>query len=297
MNSGKKAVTSLLMLLLTAFLITGCGGQNTVSENQEPEEQTAEQQPSAEESQEETETQPAETPQEEETPQTPQEDADKNSVWNDFTFTYRDTEITLPCSYAEFEELTGLKIKKNVVNELQPGASPFSDAAQDGDEHTRISVNLFNPNEEPTVETECLIQKVEQLSTMIDKENPVDAVEFPGGLYAGMEITKEELYERVGREPDTLGGVDTEALESYEMGLRVKLGGPDNWENLPEDPERLELYQSLIEEFQEQEAGICTWYLDEEVAEQRLEYDCYQVRLEDDVIIYIALSHRPESGV
>ena len=81
------------------------------------------------------------------------------------------------------------------------------------------------------------------------------------------------------------------------MELRMKFGGPDNWENPPEDPRALEEYQSLIEEFQEQEAGICTWYLDEEVAEQRLEYDCYQVRLEDDVIIYIALSHRPESGV
>lgn len=177
---------------------------------------------------------------------------------------------------------------------MPAGASPFVDAAQDGDEHTRIGVNLFNPNEEPTLETECLIEKIQQYPAMIDKEDPADAIEFPGGLYAGMEITKEELYERVGREPDTLGGADTEALEEYEMVLRMKFGGPDNWENPPEDPQALEEYQSLIEEFQKQESGMCTWYLGEGVAEERLEYDCFQVRLEDDVITYIALSHRPE---
>lgn len=131
--------------------------------------------------------------------------------WKTYEISLNEVVTKLPCTYSEFQELTGLSIPDNDSNLYIDGGECTIVELVSGDDSV-LFAEITNTSEESKPCTDCLITKVCQSRYQVSKGENV--VVFPGGLSVGKEVSESKLREVFGDPKDTYKYLD-EDYESY----------------------------------------------------------------------------------
>lgn len=121
----------------------------------------------------------------------------ESNIWESYKVTINGKEIKLPCSYNEFVTATNFKIKTDMENHtLNNNYYDIINVYKD-DKLAGI-INLYNKTGTDILYKNTNVSRISQSNYNVET-NKVDKIIFPGDLYAGKNITKEEVIKLLGK--------------------------------------------------------------------------------------------------
>lgn len=127
-------------------------------------------------------------------------DAKVDSDWTKYEFVVNGKTLTLPCTYADLKEATGFSMKSSDEKSYLEGEYYTNLNLYNSDESIVLNIDILNTSEEDKLYTECPVVRVSQCE--YDLENTDTVITFPGGLYVGQEVTKDDLVAIFGEYDD-----------------------------------------------------------------------------------------------
>lgn len=154
----------------------------------------------------------------EEKPSKKTDTADISDDWMDYEVSINGTKITLPCSYEEFSEVTGLSIKSSLAKSYLEGGYYTTANMYDKDENLAMYIELINETDEDALYTDCKVIKIGYTDSMKEYTNDKNKIVFANGIEVGQEITVEEIKELFG-EPSDLYEYESEDSDYWSKTL------------------------------------------------------------------------------
>lgn len=132
--------------------------------------------------------------------------------WQDYEVEFEGETISLPLSYEEFSSITSFHMSDSYIEE-RLGNNRYTVVNLYADDKLSAYVDVYNDTGKEISFAESLVTRVSQTSYHVNT-NKVKKFVFPGGLYAGLEMTEEELYDILG-EADDVDVYESDNYSSY----------------------------------------------------------------------------------
>lgn len=143
------------------------------------------------------------------------------SVWQNYNFTVNGKTLKLPLSYTELSSATGFTMNQDMTEGTLP-KNYYLALNLFKNNSLALHTEIYNDTENTLKYSECKITRIWQTKYQI--KNGADTITFPGNLTAGMNITKEQLFNILG-ETDK---IKTTNLEGYNKET-YKYIANENW--------------------------------------------------------------------
>jgi len=133
--------------------------------------------------------------------------------WTKYQFGINGKTLSLSCSYKEFKEISGFTMKSSDEKSyLDPNYSMSVNLYINDSDNQKLALytEIQNNTSNEVQYNETVLTEIWQSSYQVNT-NKASAITFPGGLKAGMEITKDDIVELFG-EPNK---IETSGDESY----------------------------------------------------------------------------------
>lgn len=130
-----------------------------------------------------------------------------NTNWQNYTVIINGVDITLPCTYEQIHEVTGLTMKSSEEKSYLENGYYTSVNLRDQDDKTRMRIDVLNDSGEDALYTDCKVTRITQTDYANDGDVSYQVV-FPGGFVAGQELTPEELTNIMGNDVEPREYVD-----------------------------------------------------------------------------------------
>ncbi len=121
---------------------------------------------------------------------------DVSSDWKKYTLSVNNKTVTLPISYEEFSNITGLTMKDDLVNETLP-KNRYGVANMYKNNKLALYTDVINSTESDILYKDGLVANISQTRYQVETNN-ADKLIFPGNLSVGQSITEEELKTMFG---------------------------------------------------------------------------------------------------
>lgn len=142
-----------------------------------------------------------------------------NNIWETYKVSINNKEIKIPCSYEEFVNKSNFKIK--VEKENLTLSNYYYDIINIyNDDKLAGIINLYNKSGSDVMYKNANVSRISQSKYNIET-NKVDKFIFPGQLYAGKKITKDEVIKLLGK-PAKENETEYNGIKTYTLKYTTK---------------------------------------------------------------------------